>query len=82
MNAMKTKTNKNKQVRLSDELDERVSRLVEISGFSESDVLRAVIRAGLPRLESGEVNPFIVGAQGAQKIDGRKKSSPESSQKG
>lgn len=50
--------NKNKQVRLDDETFNRVQELVKRSGISESDVLRLALKAGLPRLESGEQNPF------------------------
>lgn len=50
--------NKNKQLRLDDDIFVRVSMLVERSGLSESDVLRLALKAGLPRLESGEQNPF------------------------
>ena len=53
------KPNKNKQLRLTDEDAARVTRLVGISGLSESDVLRMALRAGLPKLERGEVNIFL-----------------------
>lgn len=55
------KKNNNKQVRLDALLAARVQRLVEISGLAESDILRLAIRTGLPKIESGEVNPFKEG---------------------
>jgi len=50
--------NRNKQVRLDDETAARITELVTLTGLSESDVLRLALRAGLPKLESGEENPF------------------------
>ena len=52
------KLNRNQQIRLWDDEFSRVQEVVDRSGFSMSDVLRAAIRAGLPLIESGEVNPF------------------------
>ena len=57
------KTNRNKQVRLDDELFARVSVVVERSGLAESDILRLAISAGLQKLESGEYNPFAADPQ-------------------
>lgn len=55
------KKNNNKQVRLDSLLAARIHRLVKISGLAESDILRLAIRTGLPKIESGEVNPFQEG---------------------
>lgn len=53
------KRNRNKQVRLTDDLENRINLIVLNSGISESEVIRQAIRAGLPLLESGKVNPFL-----------------------
>jgi hypothetical protein len=49
---------KNVQVRLDQDDFDRVLRLVEISKISESEIMRQCVRAGLTRIERGEVNPF------------------------
>lgn len=53
------KKNRNKQVRLEEDDFDRLSKLVQISGLSESDVLRMTLKAGLPRVERciGELFP-------------------------
>lgn len=48
-----------KQIRLPDDLDERVQNCVKVSGISEAEVIRQAIKAGLNKLESGEYNPFL-----------------------
>ena len=53
--------NRNKQVRLDDELYARVERLMVTSGLTASDIIRLAMIAGIPRLESGEINPFSSG---------------------
>ncbi len=50
--------NTNKQVRLREDILNRIAEIVSRSPFTEADVLRAAIEAGLPLLESGDYNPF------------------------
>jgi predicted transcriptional regulator len=47
-----------KAIRLDSDLATRVNDLSKLSLLSESDIIRLAIKAGLPKLETGEENPF------------------------
>jgi hypothetical protein len=76
------KHNRIKQLRLKDDQFDSINRLVEISGLSESDVIRQALRYGLPLLESGKANLFgDPGAIVAEESAKYKKSSTPPKQK-
>lgn len=69
---MTTPKNQNKQVRLTEALRQRLEALSRRTEYSESDILRSAIEAGLDRLESGEYNPFVT-RTAAEKLSAQNK---------
>ena len=46
-------------MRIAPEIEARVQKIAEKSGLAKAAILQLCIRAGLPEIESGRVNPFV-----------------------